>query len=63
VTGVSEEPRIRKGRRVEYRGHGVFHGKRGRVEDVWAGQALVYFTDSNNSTVAPIEYWELVNDL
>jgi len=58
VSETEEKPLIRPGRRVECRKQGPFKGKRGKVDDVWMGQALVHF---DTSTVTfPVEYFEVV---
>lgn len=37
------EQRLKVGQRVECKKIGPFEGKRGRIEDIWMGQALVSF--------------------
>jgi len=54
---VSEQ-RLKVGQRVECRKIGPFQGKRGRIEDIWMGQALVSF--QKTSITEPLTSFERV---
>lgn len=52
---------IRPGRRVLCQEQGAYKGKRGRVLDVFAGQAKVRFSEDGDATSTvfkPVEYFE-----
>lgn len=55
-----DEPVIRRGRRVEYRGQGAYHGARGKVLDVWANGEMATVEMGETSITRPPEYFEPV---
>lgn len=56
---TQETPRIRSGQRVRCLKTGAFNGLVGRVEDVWDGQALVYFSQGT-AINEPVDCFEVL---
>lgn len=56
----TEQPLIRRGRRVEYRGQGAYHGARGKVRDVWANGEMASVAIGETTITKPPEYFEPV---